>query len=165
MTLWLLVPLLGLIAILQTTLVPRLAIAGFKLDLPLLVVVAWGLIGRPGEAAAWGFIAGIFLDLMSGLPFGTHTLALTGVGLVMGLAQSTIFHSNVILPPAAVILATLGHNVIVLGLLNTIGWPIPWNDYLLRVTLPTALLNTLALPIVYFPLPRLHRRLRPQVEW
>ena len=165
MTLWVLIPFLGLVAVLQATIVPLVAIAGFKIDLPLLLVVAWGLLSLPGEAAVWGFIAGIFLDLTSGLPFGTQTIALTSIGLLMGLAQTTIFHSNIILPPAAVMLATLGYHVIILGILSTIGWQIPWNDYLLRVTLPTAILNTIALPITYFPLQRLNRRLRPQVEW
>jgi cell shape-determining protein MreD len=52
-----------------------------------------------------------------------------------------------------------------LAILSTLGWQIAWNDYLLRVTLPTAVLNTVAFPLAYFPLQRLYRRLRPQVEW
>ncbi len=165
MSYWLLIPLLGIIAILQVTLVPLVALGGFKIDLPLLMVVAWGLLSLPGEAAIWGFIAGIFLDLFSGLPFGLQTISLTSIGLLMGLAQTTIFHSNVILPPAATIVATFVYNVLMLAILSTLGWQIAWSDYLLRVTLPTAILNMVALPIAYFPLQRLYRRLRPRVEW
>lgn len=162
---WLLIPLLGIIAVLQVTFVPLVNISGFKIDLPLLTVVAWGLLSLPGEAAVWGFIAGIFLDLFSGLPFGLQTIALTCIGLLMGLAQTTIFRSNVILPPAAVLFATVAYHVLMLAILSTLGWQIAWSDYLLRVTLPSAVLNTVAFPITYFPLQRLHRRLRPQVEW
>lgn len=165
MTYWLLIPLLGIIAVLQVTFVPLVNINGLKIDLPLLMVVAWGLLSLPGEAAVWGFIAGIFLDLFSGLPFGLQTIALTCIGLLMGLAQTTIFRSNVILPPAAVLFATIAYHVLMLAILSTLGWQIAWSDHLLRVTLPSAVLNMVAFPITYFPLQVLHRRLRPQVEW
>jgi len=165
MTLWLLVPLLLLIAVVQVTLMPPLPIGGFKIDLQLMLVVAWGLLGPAWEAARWGFIVGIFLDLASGLPFGAQTLALTIVGLLMGLGQMYFFRGNVVAPPAAMIVGTLVYNVLILGILALIGWQIPWNDYLLRVTLPMAILNTIALPLAYFPLQRLQRRLRPQIEW
>ena len=165
MTLWLLVPLLLLIAVVQVTLMPPLPIGGFKIDLPMMLVVAWGLLGPAWEAARWGFIVGIFLDLASGLPFGAQTLALTIVGLLMGLGQMYFFRGNVVAPPAAMIVGTLVYNVLILGILALIGWQIPWNDYLLRVTLPMAILNTIALPLAYFPLQRLQRRLRPQIEW
>lgn len=165
MTYWLLILSLALVAIVQATLVPLIAIGGFKLDLALMLVVAWGLLSAPGAAAVWGFIAGIFLDLVSGLPFGTQTFALTSIGLLMGPAQTTISRSNVVLPPAAMLVATLIYNILILGILSLLNWPIPWSDYLLRVTLPTAILNTIALPLVYFPLQWLQRRLHPQVEW
>jgi rod shape-determining protein MreD len=165
MTRWLLIPFLALVAIVQVTLLPLIAIAGFKLDLALMIVVTWGLLSAPGEAAAWGLIAGLFLDLVSGLPFGTQTLALTGIGLLMGLVQTIIFRSNVVVPPAAMVVATFAYNVLILGILSTLGWPINWSVYLLRVTLPTTILNTIALPLVYFPLQWLYRRLHPQVEW
>ncbi len=165
MTYWLVVPFLALVAVLQTTVVPLVTIVGYKVDLPLLVIVTWGLLSAPGEAAIWGFIAGLFLDLTSGLPFGTQTIALTGTGLLMSLAQTTIFRSNVILPPAATALATVGYDVLILAILNTMGWQIAWSDYMLYIVLPTALLNTATLPIAYFPLQRLYRRLRPRVEW
>lgn len=165
MSLWFLIPLLGLVAVAQTTLVPLFSLEGLKLDLPLMVVVAWGLTSLPGEAAIWGFIAGAFLDLVSGMPFGTQTFALTVIGLLLGLVQTTIFRSNVILPPVAIALSTVAYNLLVLAVLSTVGWQIAWANYLVRITLPTALFNTIALPITYFPLRRLYRRLHPQVEW
>jgi rod shape-determining protein MreD len=106
MTYWLLVPLLGLIAILQATLVPLINLGGLKLDLPLLIIVSWGLLGTPGDAAIWGFITGLFLDLLSGLPFGTTAFAMTAVGLLLGVTQSALFRSNVILPPISAAIAT-----------------------------------------------------------
>ncbi len=165
MSYWLIVPALGICAFLQATLVPLVAIGGWKIDLPLLVVVAWGLVAIPGEAGLWGFIAGIFLDLLSGLPFGTQTFALTSIGLLMGLTQTTIFTTNVILPPAAIVIATIVYDVLILAIQSTLGSPVQWNDYILYRILPTVVLNTVALPLVYFPLQRLHRRVYPRIEW
>ncbi|MCL4396297.1 MAG: rod shape-determining protein MreD [Chloroflexi bacterium] len=165
MTLWLLVPAFAIVSIIQTAVLPMVSIAGLRPDLALLIVVAWGLLSNPGEAAVWGFVGGLFLDLASGLPFGTQTLALTGVGLLLSLAQTNIFRSNLLLPPAAMLLATLVYNLIILGILSTLGWQINWEDYVVWITLPTALINTFVLPLVYFPLQRLHRFLHPQVEW
>jgi rod shape-determining protein MreD len=165
MSYWYIVPVLGTSAFLQSTLVPLLAIGGWKIDLPLLVVVSWGLLAVPGEAGLWGFIAGIFLDLFSGLPFGTQTLALTSIGLLMGLTQTTIFTTNVILPPAAIFIATVAYDVLILAIISTVGTPVQWNDYMIYRILPTAILNTFVLPLVYFPLLRLQRRVYPQIEW
>ncbi len=165
MVYWVLVPALAFAAVLQVTLVPLLAIGGFKVDLPLLIVVSWGLLGAPGQAAVWGLTAGLFLDLLSGLPFGTQTFALASIGLLLGLTQTTIFQTNLILPPAAMFAATFAYNIIILAVLSTLGWAIQWDEYALRVILPTAILNTIALPAVYFPLQRLYHRTNPQVEW
>ncbi len=164
MTLWLLIPLLALATLFQVTLMPTLPFIGYKLDLPLILIVAWGLLAPFGEAAEWGFIVGIFLDLASGLPFGIHMLALTTVGLLMGVGQTAFFRGNLIAPPVAMILATLLYHLVILGILALLNWDIVWNDYLIYVTLPTAILNAFALPFVYVPLQRLQRRLRPRLE-
>ena len=165
MSVWILVPLLAVTAIIQTTLLPQIPIFGYKPDLALALVVAWALLAPIGEAAVWGFIVGIFLDLASGLPFGIHTLTLTTLGWLIGWGQTTFFRGNVLAPPIAIVLATLVHNVIVLGILTMLNWQIDWVDYLLRVTLPSAILNALILPLLYLPLQRLARWLRPQLEF
>ncbi len=165
MPLWILIPLLALSAIIQITILPQVPIFGYKPDLALALVVAWALLAPVGEAAIWGFIIGIFLDLASGLPFGAHTLALTTIGWLIGWGQETFFRGNLLAPPIAIVLATVLHNIIVLGMLALFNWQISWGDYLLRVTLPSAILNTLALPLVYFPLRRIVRWMRPQLEF
>ncbi len=164
MTLWLLIPILVVVVLVQITLLPPTPILGLRIDLPLIVVVTWGMFAPFGEAAHWGFIAGMLLDVASGLPFGIHTLTLTLIGLGIGFGQATFFRGNLIAPPLAMLLATLFDHVLILGCLSLFGWQIAWNAYLMRVTLLTALLNTVALPFAYLPLQWLHRRLRPQLD-
>lgn len=151
MPLWIFIPLLFLVAICQATMLPLVAIAGFKIDLALILVVAWGLIGKRGQAAAWGFVAGIFLDLSSGTPFGIQTIALTGIGLLMEFGQSDTLRDNLILPPTAMILATLIYDLFLLFALSLINPALVVSDYLLRVIIPSAIINTLALPLAYIP--------------
>lgn len=161
MNLWILIPFFFLVAIAQAVWIPLFSIAGFRVDLALVLVVAWGLGSPAGEAAVWGFIAGIFLDLLSGLPLGTQTIALTAIGWLMGLAPLNVFQENVLLPPAAMIVATLVYNLFVLGILAVLNTSISWSDYLLRVTLPSAILNTIAFPFIYLPMQWFTRRRRP----
>jgi rod shape-determining protein MreD len=164
MTLWFRIPFLLGIAIAQSTLVPLVAIAGYKVDLALIAVVVEGLVGAPGTAAQSGFILGVFLDLTSGLPFGIHTLVLTLIGLLMDLGQAIFFRGNVVAPPIAMISATWVNDVLILAILTLFNWPVDWTSDMLRVTLPAAILNTLAMPLVYFPLRWLYRRAQPQLE-
>ncbi len=164
MSYWLIIPALGLSAFLQATVVPLLSIGGWKIDLPLIIIVSWGLLTVPGEAGLWGFIAGVFLDLFSGFPYGTQTIALTTIGLLMGLSQTTIFTTNLVLPPVAMLLATCGYDLLILAIASTAGTPIQWNDYALWRILPSAVLNSIALLLVYFPLQRLYRYVYPQIE-
>ncbi len=151
MPLWILIPLLFLTAICQATMLPLVAIAGFKVDLALVLVVGWSLIGKPGQAVAWGFVLGLFLDLASGMPFGIQTIALTGIGLLMQLGQSDAFRYNLILPPVAMIIATLVYDLFILFALSLLNPSLVVGDYLLHVILPSAIINTLALPLAYIP--------------
>lgn len=152
MSLWIALPFILLAAICQATFLPLVNVLGYKIDFPLVLVVAWGLLGKPGQAAVWGFIAGIFLDFTSSIPFGSHTIALTGIGLLMQFAQSNnSIRDNFLLPPTAILGATFLYHLFLLFILTLLNPSVALSDYLLRITLPSAVLNTLAMPTVYFP--------------
>ncbi len=165
MSLWLLIPFLGLAAIAQIAWLPLVPIFGYKVDLVLILVVSWGLLGPAGQAAQWGFIAGLVLDLASGLPFGVHTITLAVIGLLTGWGQATFFRGNIVAPPAAIVVATLLYDILILAILSLLGWQINWQDRLLVIILPTAILNTVIAPFVYLPLQFLQHRLYPQMEF
>ena len=162
---WILIPLLALAAIIQVAWLPLIPIFGFKIDLALILVVTWGLLGPIGQAAQWGFVVGLYLDLASGLPFGIHTLTLTVIGLLVGLGQTTFFRGNLIAAPALVIGATFLYNVLILAILSLFNWQIGWGDYLLRITLPTSILNAVVAPLVFFPLQWLQQRFYPEMDF
>lgn len=149
MTIYLVVPLLVIVSVLQTTLVPHLAIWGVFADLPLLVVVSWSLLRGAREGMIWGFVAGLVVDLLSGAPFGAATLSLIAVGFLSGLGEATVFRTHVALPLVAMFLATILYDLIFLLIVQISGQAVSWLDSLFRVVLPSAALNAVLTPIVF----------------
>jgi rod shape-determining protein MreD len=165
-TIYLVIPLLLAAAILQTSVMPHLAIWGVFPDLPLLIVVNWSLVRGAREGIVWGFVAGIALDLLSGAPFGAATLSLMVVGLLSGLAPTSVAHAQLVLPPVTVFLATLAYDLIFLSVVQVAGHSVDWGGTLLRIALPSALLNAVLTPPFFWIARTLDRWIaRREMEW
>ncbi len=162
---YLLAPLLTLTAIVQATLVPLLPTGDAKPDLILLIVVAWGIVRGGGEATLWGLGGGLVLDLLSSAPFGVQTLGLVAVGLLADLMETNFFRSNILLPLAAIFIATFLFHIVEAAGMQTAGYPIAWQSFLTGVVFPTALFNTALMPIFYGLLRRLDRSTHPRLTW
>lgn len=166
MTIYLVVPLLVVVAILQTTLVPHLAVWGVFADLPLLVVVNWSLLRGPREGIIWGCIAGLAVDLFSGAPFGAATLALIAVGLLAGLGAATVFRAHIALPLLAMFLATIVYDLLLLLVVRISGYPVAWLNSFFRIILPSAVLNAILTPVFFVIMRWLCTRFgREEMEW
>jgi rod shape-determining protein MreD len=161
-TFYIVIPLLLLVTIVQTALVPNLSIWGIFADLPLLFVVSWGLLQGKRQGLLWGCVAGMSVDILSGAPFGAATLSLAVVGFLAGLGQATVFRYHAALSLLAVFLATILYNLVFLAIVDILGQPVAWLDSLLRVVQPSAVLNALLLPLVFIPLRLVHRRFLKQ---
>jgi rod shape-determining protein MreD len=165
-SIYLVVPLLATVAILQSSIVSHFRIWGVFADLPLLVVVSWGLLRGPREGLVWGFIAGLTVDLFSGAPFGAATFGLMAVGFLSGLGQSTVFRSQVLLPLITVLLATIVYDMLFLLVVWISGYPVTWLDSLFRLILPSAVLNTALTPVIFVIMRWLNTRFgREEMEW
>lgn len=163
MRLYFLVPLLAFFAVLQTTVIARLSLEA-KPDLLLLAVIAWGATSATRDAYWWGLIGGMWLDLLSGLPFGVQTFALAAMGVLANSLETVFFRTNVLVPLATIFIATLLYHAIELGLLQIVGRPIDWPNLLARVILPSALVNTALMPFVYGAFSWLTRRDRSELS-
>jgi rod shape-determining protein MreD len=153
-------------AVLQTAIMPRLSLWGVKPDLMLLVVISWSLLRGTKEGATWALGGGLLLDLLSGGPFGTATLALMLSSLVAGLGELNLFRGSLWLPLAAGLLASAVYNASFLVMLQVFGRPVPWGSELLLVTLPSMALNALVIYPTYWSVRSLHRRTRSKtLEW
>jgi rod shape-determining protein MreD len=161
----LVIPLLLAIGLLQATIMPHLAIWGVFPDLPLIVVASWGLLRGPREGLTWGFVAGIAVDIFAGAPFGTATLSLTLIGLLSGLSATGALRARIFLPMGFVFLATFLYALLYMLIVQVSGQFVPWLDNLLRIVLPSAILNGLLTPVIIELLRIVHRRLgREEME-
>jgi rod shape-determining protein MreD len=150
------------IVILQTTAMPHLTILGVKPDLVLLVVISWSLLRGSKEGVIWALVGGIGLDLLSGAPFGTSAVALLVLSLLTGMGELSVFRTHIALPLITTFLASLAYNLFFLLLLHTRGCSIAWADSLIKVVLPSTLLNVLLAPLIYKALYWLHRKTGPE---
>ncbi len=166
MTTYLIVPFLVVVVILQATVVPHLAVWGVFADLPVLLVVSWGLLRGPREGILWGFIAGVVVDLISGAPFGAATLSLMLVGFLSGLGKNSAFTVHIVFPAVIMFLATVLYNVCFLLIVWISGQPVIWLDSFVRIVLPSAVLNAVLAPIIFLPMRWLHVRFgQEELEW
>jgi rod shape-determining protein MreD len=166
MTIYLVVPLLLVVAVVQATVVPHLALWGVFADLPVLMVASWGLLRGPREGVLWGFIAGGAVDLLSGAPFGAAILPLMAIGLLAGLGKGGVFAARITFPVVVVFLATVVYNLFFLLIVWISGRPVIWLDSIVRLVLPSAVLNAALAPLIFVPMRTLYTRFsRQEMEW
>jgi rod shape-determining protein MreD len=154
--------LLVLLAVLQSTVVPRIQIFGVHPDLMLVVVVSWSLLRGSEEGMLWALVGGLALDLLSGAQIGVSTLPLLIVGFLAGLWQRGVFRLDLAIPILVVPLATLIQQCAMVALLKMLGWPALWNATFRYAILPSVWVNTLTAPLVYVLIRWIHRHTRDE---
>jgi rod shape-determining protein MreD len=158
MSLYFGIPILLFAAVVQSTLVEDIRILGGRPDLVLLLAVTWGIIRGAQDGAIWGFIGGIFCDLLSASPFGMWTLTMTLVGFLVG--QSWVYALGPTLMRLALMSAAgtlIGHTLL-LVIMVLIGYPVNFWYSIQTVAGPAALLNVLLSPFAFTFLVWFHKR-------
>jgi rod shape-determining protein MreD len=104
---YLMIPLIVLAALFQSTAAARIKVYGVKPDVVLLLVIIGTLIygSRPG--LVWAFVGGLVLDVFSGGPMGASSLALMAAALVAGLGHRTLSRYNLLVPVGAMLVGTV----------------------------------------------------------
>ncbi len=158
MTIYLVIPLMFAVTLLQAALMPYVSVWGVHADLPLLLVLSWGLLRGSREGAVWGFVAGVFTDLFSGGPFGAATLSLMAAGALGGLGQNVVYRHFLLMPPLVALLGTLVYDLLYLSILALTGGSVVWLETLAQLILPSAVLNACLMLLVLAPTRLLQRR-------
>jgi cell shape-determining protein MreD len=70
-----------------------------------------------------------------------------------------------LIPLATIFLATLLYQIGQAAVMQVLGFTINWAFYSFNVVMPTAILNTALMPLVYWILRRLDRAVRPRLTW
>jgi rod shape-determining protein MreD len=164
---WVGPPLLFVAALAQSSFFPALGFVPVRPDLVLQMVVIWTLLRGWRQGLAWGFVGGLMLDLFSGAPFGTATLALLLVAFCCSAGSVSAFRDNPLLPVVLVFWATVLYGLLFLFLLRTHEVPVPWIGMMRQVVVPNAIVNTALSPLTFWFLSRIERRTRSvlAVDW
>ncbi len=157
---------LVIVAMLQSTVMPRIMALGVHPDLMLLVVTSWTLLRGAQEGMFWALVGGIAIDLFSGAPFGVYTLSLLVASFLSSLGERNVFRLDLLIPILVIPLATLVQNAIMLALLWALRWPTDWGAGFAHVIFPAMLVNTISMPVVYLALRTLDRHVgREEMAW
>ncbi|HSG16405.1 MAG TPA: rod shape-determining protein MreD [Anaerolineae bacterium] len=118
--LYLAIPLVALLAIIQATVLPAFPVLGVAPGLWLVMVVAWGLLRGMREGLFLAFVGGIFVDLISAAPLGVTSLSLMLSVALVTFLQRYLPKGPVLIPALLTALATIVFWLIYLLLLRLI---------------------------------------------
>lgn len=144
---------LGVVVLIQGTLLARLRLFGASPNLLLVIVVCWSVVRGVSDGLVWAFVGGLGLDVVAGSPLGTLSLALMVPCLLGGLGRRRVFANHLLLPGLILALATPLHGWLILLTQQLRGLPVDWAGATVRVILPELALN-LALMLVIYPVLR-----------
>jgi len=137
-----------LAAMIESTVGYRLDVTGGRLNLVLMLVVAWGLQRGAQEGLLAGLVGGFGLDLVSGTPFGLQTALLGLLGGALALGGASMARGGLGALFGTAILATVAYHgsmVLVLAL-PMFGWELPGAMRLVNMLVPTIFMNCLLMP-------------------
>jgi len=159
-SIYLAIPLMLVLGLLETAVLPHFPILGTTPQMAFLVALAWGLLYGVEEGAVWAFFAGFFTDLYSITPVGVSSLAfMVGITAVIWATQA-LPTSRVLLPLALAGLATVISFIMEIVLLRVFGTV---TDFQSISVLPNILLlHILAILPIYWLIYLINRAIRPR---
>ncbi|MBI4768927.1 MAG: rod shape-determining protein MreD [Chloroflexi bacterium] len=161
MSVYLGLPLLTLIAVLQSAVLSRFHVFGGTPDLMLVAVVCWSLAARGPQGVAWAFAGGLLLDVFSGAPPGSAAAGLVLVVYLAGFTEGRLWGAPALLPLAAVLFGSMVYHLVALGILLLYGRAVDLRLAFSYVTLPATFINVLLTLPVYKLARWLHDLLNP----
>ncbi len=131
----------------------------------LLMVVSWSIIRGMQEGIVWAIVGGVWLDLLSALPFGTMATAMTVTCVLAGWLGGPLVQVNTLLPLTMAPVVTVIFNLTVVLLLEVLGVKQDWANLVTDIVVPLALLNSVAMVPLYGALYGISRRIQPDIRW
>lgn len=141
---------MGGMLVLQSTLFYKIKLFGVRPDLILATVGSIALLRGWSQGLFWGTIGGLLEDVVTGSLPGSHAVAKSIIGFVLGLLEGKVFKENIFLPAITLFLASLAEGIIFFlasGFFGEMRWS--FVVALRTVVFPTAVVTALFAPIVY----------------
>ncbi|MDR3577056.1 MAG: hypothetical protein P4L50_24600 [Anaerolineaceae bacterium] len=134
--------------IIQSVVVSRLPLLHGTADIILLSLAAWTLQERVKHFWEWALIAGMLVSLVSAMPYFAPLVGYLIVVAIARFLQQHVWQMPILAMFVATIAGTLIQQVLYYVVLQIHGTPLPLNDSISLIILPSALLNLLlSLPV------------------
>jgi len=156
------IPILGVLAIIQSAIISTIPLLLGTTDIVLVVVLTWALQDKVKSAWQWSLIGAGLMTLLSALPVGIYFVAYMAATLLATFIRRRIWKMPFLGMLIAIFLGTLLVQVVSWLGRWLIGVYLPIELVVTQIMLPSVLLNLLiALPI-YFVMKDLAIRLYPE---
>lgn len=140
-----------LLAMFSVSAMPFVKVLGVTPDLVLIFAVCWAVVRGQEEALFVVPAAGFMRDLTTSDPLGTSVLALIPVVLLAAAVRMRALDTDFVPTVAVVAVSSLTYGIISTSVLAVTGQNIVLSDALIRVILPSMIVNALFSPIIYLP--------------
>lgn len=134
--------------LLQATFFPATGLLGIVPDFALVFLLIRGATHGVREGLVWAAGLGLWIDLLTMDPLGTHVLALLVVAMIGGATGGKLFRSGAVLPIVTVAAATLADSLVLVGIAMLSGDSVGVVSAV-RLAIMTSLLNALLVPLAY----------------
>ncbi len=142
-------PLLGLVVILQSSMVSQVKLLNGYADLPLILLAAWSLQEQVDSAWHWGVLTALLVGFVSSMPPVVTVGGYLAVVLLARVLQRRVWQAPLLAMFSVVFLGTLFFHILSFVVLTLSGTPLSFGDAAGLVTLPSLLLNMLLSVPVY----------------
>ena len=142
------IPLLLLVVILQSAIVPAFSMLSGFADVLLVVLAAWALQEGVTTAFQWALLGGLMISIVSHLPWYIYVIGYTGMVLLARVLQRRVWQVPLLAMFTVTFLGTMLIHLLSYFYLQFSGATLSFSDAMGLVTLPSLLLNLLiAIPI------------------
>jgi len=136
-------------AILQSTLLGKIAILNVIPDLALCVLVFSSYVNGTMTGQISGFLSGLFIDFLSAAPIGMSSLIRTLIGALAGLFKDSLFLGYVIMPIILCAIATILKALMMFVLHLVMGSVIPAYSFINMEFWIELGLNSVCAPLLF----------------
>src|SRR5512138_847154 len=143
------IPLLILVVVVQSAIVPSFALLSGYADLLLVLLAAWALQEGVETAVQWALLGSLMMSLVSHLPWFVYVAGYLGIVLIARALQSRVWQVPMLAMFMVTFLGTILMHALTFAYLQLFGGAVSITDTMGLVTLPSLLLNLLvAIPMV-----------------
>ncbi len=141
-------PLLGLAIILQSSIISQVRLLSGYADLLLLILAAWALQERVKSSWHWAAVVCLLAGFVSNMPWLVVVIGYVGVIFMAQILQRRVWQAPLLAMFSVIFIGTLFVHLVSFVVLWLTGTPLPFDDVISLITLPSLLLNMLfSIPI------------------